>query len=339
MTKIPHRSCGPAHETMSVLSLGSWHTWDRAVFEEITVLLRRALDDGINHFDVGVYRSKGPTSIDPYDHPTDLIFAQAMRAIGAKENRDYDIGIKAWLSKPEINVTEQVDNLLWRQGADSAKYVVLGDILYETNDYTELLRQLDGLKKAGKMRYWAVNNWSADQIQAINDQAIALGVDGPQFAQHKYSVCRRTIVEGAPFEALIAKTGISIQASDVMEGGLLFANDSSRIIAIDVGGIQNAIRAKRGALAEAARKLGATPAQVAVAYPLTNPHCCNVLFGARTLEQYNDNLGALSLLERAGPEAIKAAVADLWLDRDVDAAASWSGHRNDTPENYVVVRR
>lgn len=339
MTKIQQRPCGPAHQNMSAIALGSWHTWDRGVFEEIAVILRKALDAGVNLFDVGVYRSKGPNSIDPYDHPTDLIFSHAMKTIGAKENRDYDIAIKAWLSKPQINVTEQVDNLLWRQGADSAKYVVLGDILYETSDFTPLLMQLDGLKKAGKIRYWAVNNWSADQIQAIHDQAIALGVDVPQFAQLKYSVFRRTIAEGAPFQELIDRTGISIQASDVMEGGLLFSTNTSRIIALDVGSIQDAIRARQSALVDAARKLGATPAQLAIAYPLTNANCCNVLFGTRTLEQYNDNIGALDLLERSGPDAIKAAVADLWLDKDVDAAASWSGHRHDTPENYLVVRR
>lgn len=339
MTKIQQRSIGPAAQDVSALALGSWHTWDRGVFEDITVLLRKALDAGVNLFDVGVYRSKGPNSIDPYDHPTDLIFAQAMKAVGAKESRDYDIAIKAWLSKPQVNVVEQVDNLLWRQGAEHAKYVVLGDILYETRDFTPLLMQLDALKKAGKIGYWAVNNWSADQIQAIHDQALELGVDVPQFAQLKYSVFRRTIAEGAPFQQLIDKTGISIQASDVMEGGLLFATDTSRIIALDVGGIQGAIRASQGAFAEAARKLGATPAQLAIAYPLTNPLCSNVLIGTRTLDQYEDNIGAFDLLDRAGADAIQAAVADLWLDREVDAQASWSGHRHDTPENYLVVRR
>lgn len=338
MTKITHNTWGPAKQSVSALSLGSWHTWDRAVFEETTQMLREALDAGMNMFDVGVYRSKGLNSIDPYDHPTDLIFAHAMQKIGAIAGKHYDLAIKAWI-KPGATVTEQVDNLLWRQDVEHAKYVVLGDLVSEMADYGPLVAELGALIKAGKVDYWAVNNWSTKEIADITAKAVAMGVPVPQFAQLKYSVFRRTIAEGAPFKALIDKTGIAIQASDVMEGGLAFDNGTSRIIALDVGSIQAKIRASREAFAKAAASLGATPAQVAVAFPLTHPDCANVLIGTRTLAQFRDNLGAFDLLNRVSAADIRAAVKDLWLDQEVDAEASWSGQKGDKPENYMVVRR
>lgn len=338
MTKIPSRTWGPARQQVSALALGSWHTWDRAVFEEVTQLLAEALDAGMTLFDVGVYRSKGLGSIDPYDHPTDLIFACAMQRIGARPGKDYDIAIKAWI-KPGPSVSAQVDNLLWRQGVERAKYMVLGDLIAEMTDYGPLVAEIGALIAAGKIDHWAVNNWSAEEILAITAKAVETGVPVPQFAQLKYSVFRRTIAEGAPFGALIEKTGIAIQASDVMEGGLAFDSGTSRIIALDVGSIQARIRASREAFARAAASLDATPAQLAIAYPLTHPDCANVLVGTRTLAQFRDNLGAFDLLARVSADEIRAAVKDLWLDGAVDAEASWSGQRGDRPENYVVMRR
>jgi aryl-alcohol dehydrogenase-like predicted oxidoreductase len=47
-----------------------------------------------------------------------------------------------------------------------------------------------------------------------------------------------------------------------------------------------------------AAELGATPAQLAIAWCLTNPHVSTVLLGASRKEQLEQNLGALDLLPR-----------------------------------------
>ena len=49
----------------------------------------------------------------------------------------------------------------------------------------------------------------------------------------------------------------------------------------------------------------------------------SVLFGASSLTQLQENLGALALFQRHGGE-IRDAVNDLWVDRGVvDPSASW----------------
>ncbi len=47
-----------------------------------------------------------------------------------------------------------------------------------------------------------------------------------------------------------------------------------------------------------ADELGTTPAQLAIAWCLTNPHVSTVLLGASRKEQLEQNLGALDLLPR-----------------------------------------
>jgi aryl-alcohol dehydrogenase-like predicted oxidoreductase len=71
----------------------------------------------------------------------------------------------------------------------------------------------------GLIRAWGVNNWSAGSIQRLIDIASAEGVPGPQIAQLKYSVSRRSIPTGAVRASLGA--GLALQASDCLEGGVL----------------------------------------------------------------------------------------------------------------------
>ena len=57
-------------------------------------------------------------------------------------------------------------------------------------------------------------------------------------------------------------------------------------------------------LTEIARKRGATPARVALAWVAAKPGVASIIIGARTLEQLTDNLAALDL--RLEPDDIAA---------------------------------
>ena len=50
------------------------------------------------------------------------------------------------------------------------------------------------------------------------------------------------------------------------------------------------------AVSAVAAELGATPGQVALAWLLTRPQVSSVIFGARTVEQLDDNLAAATLV-------------------------------------------
>ena len=66
-----------------------------------------------------------------------------------------------------------------------------------------------------------------------------------------------------------------------------------------------------------AEELGATPAQLAIAFTLTHPATATTLFGASSVAQLEANLGSLELLGRIGAETIRERVTPFWADRDV----------------------
>jgi aryl-alcohol dehydrogenase-like predicted oxidoreductase len=314
---IPHRRIGTLGPEVSVLSLGSWHTYDRMPFRDAVTMIRQAVDHGINLFDVGYYGIV-------HESYTDILFGRIIRAAGVARD-EYVLSAKLWVNDyPEISLEEQLDNLLLRVDTDRADFAVLGDLFGLTLDCPRLVRDLHDLVDKDKLGNWGVNNWSMADIRAVHAASVAEGVPGPQMAQFKYSVVRRSIPDGEPFRQLVADIGITLQASDVLEGGILAGNLSpDRMIGKDPGGIRDEVPGAARRLAEIAATMDATPAQVAVAFCLTHPATTTVLFGASKLAQLTENLGAVRLAEQRGEE-IRASVADLWLDRDV---VDPSGHR------------
>ncbi|MFF4776387.1 aldo/keto reductase [Microtetraspora fusca] len=310
-TVVPRRRIGTHGPEASVLSLGSWHTYDRMDFRDAVDMVRHAVDLGINLFDVGVYGFPG--------HPpvfTDVLFSAIVRAAGIARD-EYLLSAKLWLEPyPELSLRAQLDNALFRVGTDRADIVVLGDIRRGDLDLRRLAADLAELEADGVVGCWGVNNWSATAIRTIREHALAAGSPGPQMAQLKYSPCRRSIPDGAPFAAVFAE-GVSMQASDVMEGGILAGKTApSREIGRDPGGVRERIIEAAAGIAEVAADLGATPAQLCVAFTLTHPSVSTVLFGASRMEQLVGNVGALELVERAGAERLRSLLDPFWVDRD-----------------------
>jgi aryl-alcohol dehydrogenase-like predicted oxidoreductase len=96
-----------------------------------------------------------------------------------------------------------------------------------------------------------------------------------------------------------------------------------RKIGADVGDIRGRIVEAFPQVRRIAEELEATPTQLSLAFTLTHPATANVLFGSSSVAQFQENLGALDLLERAGADRLREAAAGLWLDRHVSADGTW----------------
>ncbi|MFE5567763.1 aldo/keto reductase [Amycolatopsis japonica] len=310
---IPQRRIGRDGPLTGVLSLGSWHTYDRMDFREAVDLVRTAVDSGITLFDVGVYGFPGATPVF-----TDVLFSAMVRAAGLRRE-DYLLSAKLWLEGyPEHNLRDQLDNALFRAGVEHADLVVLGDLRRYDTDLHRLVLDLNELREAGLIRHWGVNNWSATTIRALHDFAAAENVPGPAIAQLKYSVARRSIPDGEPFAKVFGELGVTLQSSDIFEGGVLLGkNSGARQVGRDPGDIRERIAASAPALAKIAADLDATPAQLCLAFTLTHPANTTTLFGATSTEQLKDNLGAVDLIERVGAEQLRELVEPYWADRGV----------------------
>ncbi|MFD6069372.1 aldo/keto reductase [Amycolatopsis lurida] len=313
MTVIPQRRIGRDGPLTGVLSLGSWHTYDRMDFREAVNLVRTAVDSGITLFDVGVYGFPGATPVF-----TDVLFSAMVRAAGLKRE-EYLLSAKLWLEGyPEHNLRDQLDNALFRAGVEHADLVVLGDLRRDDTDLHQLVLDLNELREAGLIRQWGVNNWSAGTIRALHDFAAAENVPGPAIAQLKYSVARRSIPDGDPFKTVFGELGVTLQSSDIFEGGILLGkNSGARQVGRDPGDIRERIAASAPELAKIAAGVDATPAQLCLAFTLTHPANTTTLFGATSTRQLKDNLGAVDLVERVGAEQLRELVEPYWADRGV----------------------
>ncbi|MBB5939322.1 aldo/keto reductase [Streptomyces zagrosensis] len=311
-TMLPQRRIGTSALEASVLSLGSWHTFDRMDFADAVAMVRYAFDRGINLFDVGVYGLPGKPPVF-----TDVLWGAIMRAAGIPRSA-YLASVKLWIeSFDEQGFAPQLKNAFLRTGLDHADLVILGDLRRDDVRLEDLVGDLTTLTDAGLIRAWGVNNWSATSIHALRRIAAERGVPGPQIAQLKYSLARRAIPDGAPFTQLFT-SGLSMQASDVLEGGILAGRTApAREIGRDPGAIRDAIVATVPDITALADKLGTTPAQLAIAFTLTHRANASTLVGATRLEQVRQNIDALDLVDRIGADELRSLVEPFWIDRGV----------------------
>ncbi|MVO90539.1 aldo/keto reductase [Streptomyces sp. p1417] len=316
---FPRRGLGPDGPDVPVLSLGSWNTWDRMDFDDAVSLVARAAELGCAFFDVAHY-NMGPHA---ENARTDLIFGRAVREAGLAR-ADWQFCGKLWLwDYPGTGFTQQMKTSLERVGVERADMVVVGDYFGDL-DVERVVADVAEQIDAGRFTTWGVNNWRYPDLRAALDIARERGLVPPSFAQLKYGLVRRSMAEGRYYAPLFEAGELALQASDVFEGGILVGNlRPDRKIGADVGGIRERVAESYGEVRRLADAFDASPAQLGIAFCLANPATANVLVGVSKQAQLEDNVGAIALLERVGAPALRQAVADLWLDRDVAADGTW----------------
>ncbi|WP_225440459.1 aldo/keto reductase [Amycolatopsis eburnea] len=302
----------------SAFGLGSWNTWDRMDFGDAVRLLKTALDAGVTLFDVAHY-DFGPHA---ENSRTDILFGEAVREAGIARE-DYVLCGKLWLwDYPRSGFARQLETSLGRIGTGHADLVVVGDYR-ERPDIPRVVTEVAEQVRAGRIGGWGVNNWLADDLDLALAFAEREGLPGPEFAQLKYSIARRSMAEGEPYRKHFDSGRLALQASDVFEGGVLLGNSApARKIGADVGGIRSSIVDASAEIGRVAADFGATRAQLALAFCLAYEPVANVLFGVSRVEQLTDNLGALLLAREHGAE-IRAALTHLHLDHAVNPDGSW----------------
>ncbi|MBC9953391.1 aldo/keto reductase [Leucobacter sp. cx-42] len=322
--RVPKRKLGAGIPEVPVFALGSWNIWDRMDADARRALMSRAVEVDAAFFDVAYY-NMGPHA---EASRTDLLFGETLRELGLARSQ-YQLCGKLWLWEyPATGFAGQMDESLARIGAgnggpESFDTVVVGDFFGDI-DIRQVVHDVQAEIDRGSFASWGVNNWAAEALQTALDVSAEEGLTPPSFAQLKYGLVRRSMAEGEFYGRWFEEGTLALQASDAFEGGILVGKLApARKIGADVGGIREQIVAAYPEVERIARSFDATPAQLGLAFTLANPATANVLFGASSVKQLNDNLGAITLLERVGASALREATADLWLDRDVRADGLW----------------
>ncbi|MFE6995520.1 aldo/keto reductase [Microbacterium sp. NPDC057659] len=319
-TAVPTRRLGPHGPEVPTFALGSWNIWDRISRDEAIALVLRAQRTGAAFFDVGNY------NMGPHDEGarTDILFGEIVREAGL-HREDYLLCGKLWLwDYPNTSFAGWMRESLDRIGIERADCIVVGDHMAPV-DIRRVVADMQAEIDAGRFAYWGINNWPYEEAVLALDFAEAEGLTPPSFAQLKYGLARRSMAEGPFYGELFRRGRMSLQASDIFEGGILVGKTSpQRKIGADVGGIRDAIIASWPRAQAIAAEIEATPAQLNIAYCLANPATANVLFGASSVAQLDDALGAFDVLERVGAERLRELCADLWVDRDVNPDGTWA---------------
>jgi len=176
------------------------------------------------------------------------------------------------------------------------------------------LRAMGDLIRQGKARYFGLSNYKAWRIAEICNICDRLGIDRPIASQPYYNAMNRQVeVEELPAAAFY---GLGIVPYSPLARGVLTAKydpeapppEDSRAGRNDRRMMQTEWR--RESL-EIARKLrdraesrGITAGQFAAAWVLNNGLVTSVIAGPRTMEQFEDYLGALSVRFTAEDEAL-----------------------------------
>lgn len=177
-----------------------------------------------------------------------------------------------------------------------------------TTGAEEVLRSLDDLVRAGKVLYIAICNTPAWRVSQMQTLAGLRGWSPFVALQIEYSLVERSVEH--ELLPMAQAMGLGVLPWSPLGGGILTGKynraDLSDENAADVSSTRKGIIASTGHLharaldiadvvGEVAQELGASRAQVALAWTLLNPAVVSPIVGARTLAQAEDNFGALGI--------------------------------------------
>jgi aryl-alcohol dehydrogenase-like predicted oxidoreductase len=262
-------------------------------------IVARFLDAGGNFIDTADVYSNGVSEeiVGRAIHGARGRVVVASKVAGPMGEGPNDLGLS------RRHVLDAVEASLRRLGTDWID-------LYQVHAYDpttpldETLRALDDCVRAGKVRYLGCSNYSAWQLMKATAVARELGTARFDCLQPQYSlVCRYIEREHLP---LCREEGIGVVPWSPLGGGLLTGKvrpgeepPAGTRAAVDAMNRERFLRARNleiaQAVVEAARRIGRTPGQVALAWVARQPGVTAPIFGARTLEQLEDNLGAADL--------------------------------------------
>ena len=299
--EMSYRRCGASGLKLPAISLGLWQNFGHErPFETSRAILRRAFDSGITHFDLA--NNYGP----PYGS-AEQVFGEVLRLDLAPYRDELVISTKAgydmwpgpygeWGSRKYLLAS--LDQSLSRMGLE---YV---DIFYSHrfDPQTPLEETMGALAAAvnqGKALYVGISSYSAEKTREaeaiLRDLGVRLLIHQPS-----YSLLNRWI-EPELLDTL-GDLGVGcICFSPLAQGvltdrylaGIPEGSRASRPGSMSPDQLTEETMAKVRALNEIARDRGQTLAQLALAWTLRDTRMTSTLVGASSIEQLEQNLGAL----------------------------------------------
>ena len=314
---MQYRRLGRAGLQVSELSLGSWVTYANQVDVNAAVeMMAAAYDAGVNFFDNAEAYAGGKS---------EEVMGAALKRLGWSR-LNYTVSTKFFWGLPDavtVNrkntlnrkyLMQAIDGSLKRFGLEHIDLVYChrGD---PDTPVEETVRAMSDMITQGKALYWGTSEWTAADIRAAWDIAERHHLHKPVVEQPQYHLFHRQKVE-QEFARLYEDIGLGLTTWSPLASGLLTGKyrkgipEKSRGAMESMKFLQDSLtdQAKNeavGKLEVIARDIGATTAQLAIAWVAKNPRVSSVITGASGVAQLQDNLKAANFIAKLTPDVMK----------------------------------
>lgn len=279
---------------------GYWEAIGRLPEDEVTLLIKTAIDKGINFIDTANAYSEGLSEILlgkalktlGISRQTIVIATKVRLRMGAGAN---EVGLS------RLHISDSVNDSLNRLNLSHI------DLLYihgvdPLTPLEETMRGLEDVVRSGKVRYIGISNHPAWMVMKANSIAKQMGWTKFVASQNFYSIASRDIEREIVPMAL--SEGIGIMPWSPLAGGLLSgkftrnnekAGDSRR----DTFDFPPVNKGKAYDIIDVMTKIGnghkVSAARVALSWLLTKPGVTSIIIGAKKKEQLLDNIECTGL--------------------------------------------
>jgi voltage-dependent potassium channel beta subunit len=305
---MEHRRLGRSGLKVSVLSFGSWVSFGSQLdVGKARDCIEAAHDAGVTFFDNAEAYAGGES---------ERIMGEAFRQLGwARET--YTVSTKLYWGLTEGPNTRNtlnrkyllhaIDGSLERFGLDFVDLV----FCHRPDPNTpveETVWAMHDIIERGKALYWGTSEWSADEIRAAWDVADRRNLHKPVMEQPQYNIFERRRVE-REYARLYQDIGLGLTTWSPLASGLLSGKyvdgipEGSRATLPGYEWLKELLtdkdrNAKVKQLASVAEELDTTLSKLSIAWCARNPNVSTVITGASTVEQVQENMGALEVLPK-----------------------------------------
>ena len=306
MTEMQYRRLGRTGIKVSVLSFGSWVTFDNQLKDDLAMeCMQAARDAGCNFFDNAEAYAGGES---------EAIMGRVLTELGWPR-WSYVLTTKVFWG---IHDAPNMRNTLNRkylmhaiEGSLERLAVDFVDVLYchradPDTTLEETVWAMSDIVSSGKALYWGTSEWSADEIRGAIDIAERHHLHKPVTEQPQYNLLERRRVE-REYARLFTDTGYGATIWSPLASGLLTGKYRDGIPQDSRGALEGygwlaknlsdeRAVAKVERLRPIADELGCSLAQLALAWCTANPNVSTVITGASRPSQVVENFAALDVI-------------------------------------------
>ena len=315
-SKMQYRRLGRSGLQVSVLSFGSWVTFDNQLGDQMALeCMQAAYDAGCNFFDNAEAYAGGGSESQMGRVIKELGWSRQSYVVSTK----FYWGINGNMRnmRNTLNrkyLAQAIDGSLERMQLDFI------DLVYchrpdSNTPIEETVWAMSDMISQGKALYWGTSEWSADEIRAAWLIADKHHLHKPVMEQPQYNLLTRDRVE-TEYARLYDDIGLGTTIWSPLASGLLTGKYKDGVPQDSRGALPGyewlaermtdaASLAKVEHLRPIAADLGCSMAQLAIAWCAANPHVSTVITGASRASQVVENFDAIDVLAALTPEVLE----------------------------------